>query len=120
MLIVELALLPENLSEIWIRSWSLSFISNAFLDLVFFIKIYEGQLLIFKWNYILHYVTGIWTSVLPVPTGETWIRYVLFNYPGIIAFLIMDAAIFIAAATLLSVQATQVMVLLFYIFIIHF
>lgn len=49
-----------------------------------------------------------WTSVLPVPTGDTWIRYVLFNYPGIIAFLIMDAAIFIAAATLLSVQATQI------------
>lgn len=35
-------------------------------------------------------------------------HYLIFNYPGIIAFLVMDAAIFIAAATLLSVQATQV------------
>ncbi|KAL8541689.1 hypothetical protein ACS0TY_002812 [Phlomoides rotata] len=50
----------------------------------------------------------IWTSVPPVPTGETWMHYVIFNYPGIVAFLVMDAAIFIAAATLLSVQATQI------------
>lgn len=38
----------------------------------------------------------------------------LFNYPGIIAFLVMDAAIFMAAATLLSVQATQVKVIVLY------
>ncbi|KAH6793486.1 Ankyrin repeat family protein with DHHC zinc finger domain-containing protein [Perilla frutescens var. hirtella] len=50
----------------------------------------------------------IWTSLLPVPIGETWTHFVLFNYPGIIAFLVMDAAIFIASATLLSVQATQI------------
>lgn len=43
-----------------------------------------------------------------MPTGETWAHCVIFNYPGIVAFLVMDAAIFIAAATLLSVQATQV------------
>ncbi|XP_057788022.1 probable protein S-acyltransferase 23 [Salvia miltiorrhiza] len=50
----------------------------------------------------------IWTSVLPVPTGESWTHFVLFNYPGLIAFLVMDAAIFIASATLLSMQATQI------------
>ncbi|KAL0356973.1 UNVERIFIED_CONTAM: protein S-acyltransferase 24 [Sesamum calycinum] len=50
----------------------------------------------------------IWTSVPALSTGETWTHYVIFNYPGIIAFLVMDAAILIAAATLLSVQATQI------------
>lgn len=32
----------------------------------------------------------------------------IFEYPGVIAFLVMDAAILIAATTLLTVQATQV------------
>ncbi|KAL0384364.1 UNVERIFIED_CONTAM: putative protein S-acyltransferase 23 [Sesamum radiatum] len=50
----------------------------------------------------------IWTSVPALSTGETWTHHVIFNYPGIIAFLVMDAAILIAAATLLSVQATQI------------
>ncbi|KAK4438041.1 putative protein S-acyltransferase 23 [Sesamum alatum] len=50
----------------------------------------------------------IWTSVPALPIGETWTHYVIFNYPGIMAFLVMDAAILIAAATLLSVQATQI------------
>ncbi|KAL0422479.1 UNVERIFIED_CONTAM: putative protein S-acyltransferase 23 [Sesamum latifolium] len=50
----------------------------------------------------------IWTSVPALSTGETWTHYVIFNYPGIIAFLVMDAAILIAAATLLSVQAIQI------------
>ncbi|KAL1534453.1 protein S-acyltransferase [Salvia divinorum] len=48
------------------------------------------------------------TSVLPVPTGESWSHFILFNHPGLIAFLVMDAAIFIASATLLSMQAAQI------------
>ncbi|KAK6136447.1 hypothetical protein DH2020_029803 [Rehmannia glutinosa] len=50
----------------------------------------------------------IWTSVPALSTGETWTHYVIFNHPGITAFLVMDAAIFIAATVLLSVQAAQI------------
>ncbi|GFP86830.1 probable protein s-acyltransferase 23 [Phtheirospermum japonicum] len=50
----------------------------------------------------------IWTSVPAVSTGETWAHNVIFNHPGITVFLVIDAAIFIAAATLLSVQAVQI------------
>ncbi|KAL6498893.1 hypothetical protein OROHE_026400 [Orobanche hederae] len=50
----------------------------------------------------------IWTSIPASSTGETWARNVIFNHPGITAFLFMDGVIFIAAATLLSVQATQI------------
>ncbi|KAK4476949.1 hypothetical protein RD792_016118 [Penstemon davidsonii] len=50
----------------------------------------------------------IWTSVPALPTGETWAHYVIFNYHGIVAFLVMDAAILIATATLMSVQAIQI------------
>ncbi|KAL3614409.1 hypothetical protein CASFOL_042483 [Castilleja foliolosa] len=50
----------------------------------------------------------IWTSIPALSTGETWAHYVIFNHPGITVFLVMDAAILIAAATLLSVQAVQI------------
>ncbi|XP_073034485.1 LOW QUALITY PROTEIN: probable protein S-acyltransferase 23 [Primulina eburnea] len=50
----------------------------------------------------------IWTSVPLLQTGETWIRPVLLNNPGIIAFLVMDASILIASATLLSFQSIQI------------
>ncbi|XP_075511189.1 putative protein S-acyltransferase 23 [Primulina tabacum] len=50
----------------------------------------------------------IWTSVPLLQTGETWIRLVLLNNPGMIAFLVMDASILISAATLLSFQSIQV------------
>ncbi|GER42111.1 S-acyltransferase [Striga asiatica] len=50
----------------------------------------------------------IWSSVPASSTGESWIHYVIFNHPGLTAFLIMDGAILIASATLLSVQATQI------------
>lgn len=72
---------------------------------------------IFKWftmvnsdhvlNYIWFRTTGIWTSV-PLLHGETWIRHVLLNNQGMIAFLVMDASILIASATLLSFQSIQV------------
>ncbi|KAG8368569.1 hypothetical protein BUALT_Bualt15G0059100 [Buddleja alternifolia] len=50
----------------------------------------------------------IWTSVPALPTEETWIHHVIFSYPGFTAFLVMDAAIFIATASLLLVQVTQI------------
>ena len=53
-------------------------------------------------------MAGIWTSVF-VLQGETWIHHVIFEHPGVVAFLIMDGSILLAAATLLIVQVSQVM-----------
>lgn len=49
----------------------------------------------------------IWTSVL-VLQGETWIHHIIFEHPGVVAFLIMDEAILLAAVTLLIVQVSQI------------
>nr|XP_027106126.1 probable protein S-acyltransferase 23 [Coffea arabica] len=49
----------------------------------------------------------IWTSVF-VLQGETWIHHVIFEHPGVVAFLIMDGSILLAAATLLIVQVSQI------------
>ncbi|KAL9174385.1 hypothetical protein ABFS82_02G049900 [Erythranthe guttata] len=53
-------------------------------------------------------IQRIWTSVPALSTGETWTHHVIFEYPGVIAFLVLDAAIFFAATTLLAVQAYQI------------
>ncbi|KAL7119214.1 hypothetical protein ACP275_02G049900 [Erythranthe tilingii] len=53
-------------------------------------------------------IQRIWTSVPALSTGETWTHHVIFEYPGVIAFLVLDAAIFFAATTLLGVQAYQI------------
>ncbi|CAI9104174.1 OLC1v1002800C1 [Oldenlandia corymbosa var. corymbosa] len=52
-------------------------------------------------------IQRIWTSV-PFLKGESWIHHIVFQHPGAVAFLTMDIAIFIAATTLLIVQASQV------------
>ncbi|KZV17783.1 putative protein S-acyltransferase 23-like [Dorcoceras hygrometricum] len=49
-----------------------------------------------------------WTSVPLLQTEESWIRPVLLNNPGMIAFLVLDASILIAAAFLLSFQSIQI------------
>ena len=51
-------------------------------------------------------MTGIWTAVSPA--AETWTHFVIFQHPGVVAFLVMDAIILIAASSLMTVQATQV------------
>ncbi|GMH23689.1 hypothetical protein Nepgr_025532 [Nepenthes gracilis] len=53
-------------------------------------------------------VIRIWTAVPRIPTDETWLHHVLFNHPGIVAFLALDIIIFISATTLMTVQATQI------------
>ncbi|KAL2537136.1 putative protein S-acyltransferase 23 [Forsythia ovata] len=53
-------------------------------------------------------VQRIRTSIPALRTGETWLHHMIFNYPGLISFLVMDAAIFISTATLLTVQASQI------------
>ena len=45
---------------------------------------------------------------MSLPVGETWIHFVVVQHPGLVAFLVMDAIIFLAAASLLTVQASQV------------
>ncbi|GAB4838383.1 hypothetical protein Ancab_027919 [Ancistrocladus abbreviatus] len=53
-------------------------------------------------------VLRIWTAIPSFPTEETRIQHMLFHHTGVIVFLLMDAFIFIAATTLLTVQATQI------------
>lgn len=53
-------------------------------------------------------MTGIWISISTLVTGETRIHYTIFSYPGVVSFLVVDVAIFIATATLSTVQASQV------------
>lgn len=53
-------------------------------------------------------MTGIWTSIPVLPAGETWMHHVLVGHPGIVAFLVTDAVVFIAAMTLTTTQASLV------------
>ena len=53
-------------------------------------------------------MTGIWTSTPALPAEETWIHHVLVRHPGAVAFLLMDAVVFIAATTLTITQASMV------------
>ncbi|GAA0186862.1 protein modifying enzyme [Lithospermum erythrorhizon] len=53
-------------------------------------------------------IQRIWTLLLPVDSEETWIQHVASEHPGVVAFLLIDAFILLAAATLLIVQAWQV------------
>ncbi|XP_059647933.1 probable protein S-acyltransferase 23 isoform X2 [Cornus florida] len=53
-------------------------------------------------------VQRIWTVAPAVPSEETWMLFVVFQYPGIVAFLVMDTIMFIAAAVLMIAQASQI------------
>ncbi|KAF5951184.1 hypothetical protein HYC85_009128 [Camellia sinensis] len=53
-------------------------------------------------------VQRIWMAPMSLPVGETWIHFVVVQHPGLVAFLVMDAIIFLAAASLLTVQASQI------------
>lgn len=55
-------------------------------------------------------MTGAWTSIPALPAGETWIHQVLVNHPGLVAFLVMDAVVVIAATTLTVTQISMVIV----------
>lgn len=54
-------------------------------------------------------MTGIWTSIPALPAaGETWIHQLLVRNPGLVAFLVMDAVVVVAATTLTVTQASMV------------
>lgn len=58
-------------------------------------------------------MVGMWTSVPTLQSQESWIHHVVFTHPGAAAFLFIDALILLAAGTLISVQAYQVIIHLF-------
>ena len=53
-------------------------------------------------------VHRVWTSIPAMPVGETWVHQVLVNHPGLVAFLVMDAVVFIATSTLTITQASMI------------
>lgn len=53
-------------------------------------------------------MTGVWTAQ-SLHIEESWIRYVVVQHPGVVAFLVLDVIVFIAATTLTTAQASQVM-----------
>uniref|UniRef100_A0A5B7C7M9 S-acyltransferase n=1 Tax=Davidia involucrata TaxID=16924 RepID=A0A5B7C7M9_DAVIN len=53
-------------------------------------------------------VPRIWTAAPVLPSEGTWIHFVVAQHPGGVAFLVMDSIIFIAAATLMTAQASQI------------
>ncbi|KAA8545705.1 hypothetical protein F0562_020844 [Nyssa sinensis] len=53
-------------------------------------------------------VRRIWTAAPVLPSEGTWIHFVVAEHPGVLAFLVMDSIILIAAATLMIAQASQI------------
>lgn len=53
-------------------------------------------------------VIGIWTSIPALSTEETWIHHVVVQNPGVVAFLLMDIIVLLAATILTTSQASQV------------
>lgn len=58
--------------------------------------------------HILAFWTGIWNAPIVLRPNETWMRYLLFQHPGVVIFLLMDLIIMIGCTTLTTVQASQV------------
>ncbi|KAF5444255.1 hypothetical protein F2P56_036743 [Juglans regia] len=53
-------------------------------------------------------IQRIWTSIPALPTEETWIHHVVFQNPGVVAFLLMDIIVLLAATILTTSQASQI------------
>ncbi|XP_061968985.1 probable protein S-acyltransferase 23 [Populus nigra] len=53
-------------------------------------------------------VQRIWTAAQSLHNEESWIRYVVVQHPGVVAFLFLDVIVFIAATTLTTAQASQI------------
>lgn len=53
-------------------------------------------------------VQRIWTAAQSFHIEESWIRYVVVQHPGVVAFLVLDLIVFIAATTLTTAQASQI------------
>lgn len=53
-------------------------------------------------------VQRVWTAAQSLHIEESWIRYVVVHHPGVVAFLVLDVIVFIAATTLTTAQASQI------------
>lgn len=53
-------------------------------------------------------VQRVWTAAQSLNIEESWIRYVVVHHPGVVAFLVLDVIVFIAATTLTTAQASQI------------
>lgn len=53
-------------------------------------------------------VQRVWTAAQSLNIEESWIRYVVVHHPGVVAFLVLDVVVFIAATTLTTAQASQI------------
>lgn len=53
-------------------------------------------------------ITGIYTAVQTLHIENGWFQYIVAHQPGIVAFLVLDIIIIIAATNLTIVQASQV------------
>ncbi|XVE94066.1 hypothetical protein REPUB_Repub01dG0248400 [Reevesia pubescens] len=72
----------------------------------FFVFICLGTLTSFVGAFVA--IQRIWTAKLALSAGESWIHHVIVNHPGLVAFLILDAMVFISATTLTTAQASQI------------
>ncbi|XP_052192027.1 probable protein S-acyltransferase 23 isoform X2 [Diospyros lotus] len=50
----------------------------------------------------------IWTAAPMLSAGETWFHFMVIQHPGLVAFLVMDTIILIAASCLMAIQASQI------------
>ncbi|XP_011030252.1 PREDICTED: probable protein S-acyltransferase 23 [Populus euphratica] len=53
-------------------------------------------------------VQRVWKAAQSLHIEESWIRYVVVHHPGVVAFLVLDVIVFIAATTLTTAQASQI------------
>ena len=62
-------------------------------------------------------IAGIWAAAQTLHIGDRWFHYIVAHHPGIVAFLVLDIIIIIAATNLTIVQASQVT--MFTVFLIN-
>lgn len=57
---------------------------------------------------VLILLPGVWTAPVATENGELWIHHIVFQHPGLVAFVGVDMVILLAALSLTIAQATQV------------
>lgn len=62
----------------------------------------------FTFHKELDFLVGVWAAPVVLANNESWIRHVIFQNPGLAAFLVVDLMILLAATTLTISQASQV------------
>ncbi|KAK9110924.1 hypothetical protein Scep_018443 [Stephania cephalantha] len=72
----------------------------------FFVFLCLGTLTSFISGAIM--IERIWAELSILPASAAWLHHVVVHHPGAVLFVVLDALILIAAATLTIVQATQI------------